>query len=87
MVTAWLPAMLVVPAGDGGFGLGLLGLVEREDRAAVLGADVVALAVELGRVVRAEEHVVDLGERDLVAGSKVTLIASAWPVLPEQTCL
>ena len=53
--------MIGVPARDRGLGLGALRLVEREDRAAVLRADVVALAVELGRIVRAEEHVEQLG--------------------------
>ena len=47
----------------GGFAL----VLGREDGAAVLRADVVALAIELGRVMGAHKHVEDLLERNPVA--------------------
>src|SRR4030095_2556233 len=42
---------------DGGARLGFLALVLREDGRAILRADVAALPVELGRVVRREENI------------------------------
>src|SRR5690606_18954009 len=50
-----------VPARDCGFGFGALGAVQGKDGAAVLRADVVALAVELGRIVRAQQDIENPG--------------------------
>src|SRR5690606_5016964 len=50
-------AMFGIPARDGRFGFGALTAAQRDDRAAVLGANIVALAVELRRIVRAQEYV------------------------------
>src|SRR5690606_39732083 len=57
-------AVFGVPARDGRFGFGTLTVVQRKDRAAVLGADIVALAVELRRVVGAHEDVEYLAVRN-----------------------
>src|SRR5688572_15769139 len=53
--------VLGVPTRDRLLGLAALRVAEWKDRAAVLGTDIVALTVELGRIVRAHEHVEDLG--------------------------
>ena len=50
-----------VPAGDPGLGLGTLLIVQREQGSAVLGADVIALAVELRRIVGAHVDVEQVG--------------------------
>ncbi len=50
-----------IGARNRGLGFLALAIVERKDRRAVLGADIVALPVELGRIVGAEEDVEDLG--------------------------
>ena len=61
------PAVVVgVGALDRGPGLRFLRLVLGEDRRAILGADVIALAVELGRVVDREEDVEQVAIADLV---------------------
>ena len=56
--------MRLVPARDRGFGFGALRIVKREQRSAVLGADIAALAVELGRIVRGKVDVEQVGETD-----------------------
>ena len=60
-----LAGVVVVPALDRRFGLCALLVIQGKDGAAVLGSDVAALAVELGRVVRAEEDVVEIAQRKL----------------------
>ena len=59
-----LTRVIGVPAFDCRLGLAALALARQEDRAAILRANVVALAVELGRIVGAQEHVEQVGERN-----------------------
>src|SRR5690606_39642435 len=56
--------MFGIPAGDGRFGLGALCVAQREDGAAVLRADIVALPVELGGIMSAKEDIEHFGIRD-----------------------
>ena len=58
--------MVAIPAGDGGFGLGPLRIVQREDRAAILGADITALTVQLRRIMGAQKHVEQIGVGQLI---------------------
>ena len=60
-----LPLVFVVPTRNGGPGFFFLPF-EREDRTAILGADIVALPVQLGRIMRTQKDVVKLGQRDLL---------------------
>lgn len=63
--------------------LGRLLRIGGEDCAAVLRAHVVALAVQSGRIMSAEEdqqHIAQADER----GSKSSFTTSAWPVCPVQ---
>src|SRR5690606_4841842 len=59
-----LSFMFGIPAGDGRFGLGALRVAQREDGAAVLRADIVALPVELGGIMSAKEDIEHFGIRD-----------------------
>src|SRR5437868_14488458 len=60
------PAELLVGAGDRLACLAVLIRVLGEDRRAILGADVIALTVELGRVVSGEEDVEQIVVADLI---------------------
>ncbi len=57
-------AVFGIPAADRGFGGTAVQIVGQEDRAAILCADVVALAVQLCRIMRAHEHIKDVSQRD-----------------------
>ena len=75
----------VAHVGDHGLGRGSL-FGKRHDAGPVLRADVVALTVELGRVVDREEDLEE-GSYEITVGSNWTSTTSAWPVVPLQTAL
>jgi hypothetical protein len=56
--------VVTIGAGNSRFGLGALCVVERKQRRAILCAHVIALAVELGRVVNGEKDVEQRGQID-----------------------
>ena len=58
--------LIGIGAGDGRFGGVMLCIVCRKDCRAILRADIIALTVKLGRIMRAQMHVVNLGERDRI---------------------
>ena len=54
-----LPGMLIIPAGNGRRSRGALRIVQREQRGAVLGAQIIALPVKLRWIMRGEVDIED----------------------------